>query len=1332
MATKAEIIQESNSTYVPNTSGLITPQTVQTLNTDWINASIFPEQTGSMSVRSAATASFLLGSIASASFANFATSASQATNALTASFLLGSVTSASLAQNSLLLQGTGSDGFVTTGSFNTTSGSLSTRVTSLESFSSSLNSTFATDAELNAATQSLSASISTVNSNLTVVSSSLLVTSASLLQVSASYIALSASYNISSGSESARITNLESFSSSLDATFATDAQLNAATQSLSASTSTVNTRVTEVSGSLLQVSSSTQQVSASYIALSGSYNTFSGSESARTTRLESTASTLVAASASFSTRVSDNTSNIQTLTSATASYAVLANNQTFSGKNTFNNDVTASNVRITGTASIAFLDVTFQSSSVIYSSGSNQFGDASNDTQTLFGTVNVVTGPLVVTGSANFKETITGSISGNAAFATNAEFATTASLASFAVIATAALTASYATTASSAEKSFEAVSSSYAFTASSAVNAANAISASFATTASFVTGTITSASFATSASRAISSETATSASFATSASRALSADSSTTSLSGSSILIDNYNGINSTYYLTMVDNATGYKRVGLDTDLSYNPSTNILNGTIQSAATASSITIDNYNGSNTTYYLTMVTDASGAKRVGLDTDLSYNPSTNLLTGLITSAQNATSASRAVSAESATSSSFANTTISASYAYTASSAISSSFASIAGNVVGTVTSASYAFTASSAVNATNALTASSLTALNQTVTITGSVNVSGSIRISQGDDLITHHVQAAAVNGVEIQNNSGNVVGLFGAGGSLGSTFYGQVNATAFSGSGAQIFGVVSSSFASTASIARTATSASLAQFALTAFISLSSSYADNANTANSATSATSASYAYTASSAISSSFALTASYLDGAVSAFPFTGSAVITGSLNVIGDTNIRTGSLWLINDNTGSGYFSIKPFVTESYLLGSKNNIWFDTQFEDATSGSGMAPIEIKGNSNIFSQYITSVFDSNNSLKTGFSGANNYVTTLPYIASGSATGSGQIISNNSFLLNNINFSPKTGSANLTLSATNQNRSATITASGSVTFNNVNNQSLLTVNNLSNGSLNLTSLYLGGTNAFTTVSSSFGSTISNSLLIGVTAYVSASSTNTLTAIAAVGSGLIISSSGASATTSGMGMFGINNANDGITNRDTQTRFAVGTGTSTANANRRTSLHVSASGMTTINDGLNVRGIHTGTTELEVRATGVKIGNLLADAHNLTGSFSITGSQTITGSLIGQPVSQSVSSNTASLNLATGNFFNLTLPESTNTYITASGQIPGQTINLKITQGATTGSVSFGAGIKQPSGSAYVATAVASAVDIVTFISFDNTGLYVSNVNNLI
>jgi hypothetical protein len=1295
---KAQIQAESNSTYVDNSVGAITPNSVRALNTDWIDSIIFAEATASLTVfgatsasfatnastaNNAATASFLTGTVASASFAiqagtasfllgsvesaSFATSASRATSAATATSASYSLTSslaqrniitasaaaniltftkgdgttfnvsiaqsgsissasfadtanqansASLAANSLLLQGTGSNGFVTTGSFATTSGSLSTRVTSLESFSSSLNSTFATDAELNAATQSLSASTSTVNTRLTQVSSS-------LLQVSASYIALSGSYNVSSGSQSIRTTTLESTASAL-------------------------------------------------VLASGSFST-------RVTNTEVTSSNLVAASASFSTRVSDNTSNIQTLTSATASYAILGNNQTFTGTNAFNNAVTMSNVKVTGTASIAFLDVTFQSSSVIYSSGSNQFGDASNDTQTLWGTVDIISGPLVVTGSANFKNVITGSISGNAATAT-------------------------------------------------------------------------------------------------------------------------------------------------------------------------------------------------------------------------------------------------TSTSASYAFTASSAISASFASVAASVLGTITSASYAFTASSAVNATNALTASSLTSLNQTVTITGSVNVSGSIRISQNDKLIAHDIQAANVSGIEINNNNAGVIALFGAGGSQGTTFYGQVNGTAFSGSGAQIFGVVSSSFANNANTADTATSATSASYAYTAssavnatnsltasftpnaFVSASNilgnnnialtrgdgsfdvvtinnvqsaSYADNANTANSATTA---------------SYALTASYLEGAVSAFPFTGSAGISGSLNVVGALYIPSGSIEITGSatiNSGSlVMFSYKttggsnrPFealVTQS--LNSTNNI-VSVTINSANTGS----IVISGSGNYVSLASVAINTQNSQGATlGFSGTNAYVTLLP-VTTGSNPNFNttadrnnrrvpQITNSNvnATIAVNDNRASET-TAPVTLSNSSNNMAATVTVqSGSLSISNsqllgsgttflLSGSGTLSTNAQVNNSIISTG---GGTVITFNATGSGTNQITNNLIVGnnlrinITGSSSQNSGNTNTPgildSVIVGRHLVVTGSSSTVTTTAnIAVFGAHNTADGLLNDGRFTKFAIGTGAS--DASRSTAFHVSASGMTTANIGLNVRGVQTGETELEVRATGVKIGNLITDSHNLTGSFAISGSQTITGSLVaetisgsfsgsgaeifgvvsssyainsdtasftpnafvsasnyltkdtlvlfkgdgaqslviinnvesasyadnantansatsatsasyaytassaisagtasyatqfivsgsqvitgslvGQPISQSVASSTASLNLAQGNFFNLTLPASTNTYITASGQVPGQTINLKITQGATTGSVTLGAGFKQVSGSAYTVTATANAVDIVTFISFDETGLYLSNVKNLI
>ena len=95
-----------------------------------------------------------------------------------------------------------------------------------------------------------------------------------------------------------------------------------------------------------------------------------------------------------------------------------------------------------------------------------------------------------------------------------------------------------------------------------------------------------------------------------------------------------------------------------------------------------------------------------------------------------------------------------------------------------------------------------------------------------------------------------------------------------------------------------------------------------------------------------------------------------------------------------------------------------------------------------------------------------------------------------------------------------------------------------------------------------------------------------------------------------------------------------------------------------------------------------------------------------------------------------ISSQTASLDLSTGNFFTVQLVSGSNTYINPSNIQPGQTINLLVN---TTGSgtVSFPSSVKQVSGSVYVPT-TATGVDIVTFISFNTSSLYLSNVKNLI
>jgi hypothetical protein len=95
-----------------------------------------------------------------------------------------------------------------------------------------------------------------------------------------------------------------------------------------------------------------------------------------------------------------------------------------------------------------------------------------------------------------------------------------------------------------------------------------------------------------------------------------------------------------------------------------------------------------------------------------------------------------------------------------------------------------------------------------------------------------------------------------------------------------------------------------------------------------------------------------------------------------------------------------------------------------------------------------------------------------------------------------------------------------------------------------------------------------------------------------------------------------------------------------------------------------------------------------------------------------------------------VASNTASLNLNNGNFFELALTGSQDIRIEPSNIKPGQTINIKLN---TTGSgtVSFPTSVKQVSGSAYVPT-TGTSTDIITMVSFDSTNLFLANVKNLI
>jgi len=109
---------------------------------------------------------------------------------------------------------------------------------------------------------------------------------------------------------------------------------------------------------------------------------------------------------------------------------------------------------------------------------------------------------------------------------------------------------------------------------------------------------------------------------------------------------------------------------------------------------------------------------------------------------------------------------------------------------------------------------------------------------------------------------------------------------------------------------------------------------------------------------------------------------------------------------------------------------------------------------------------------------------------------------------------------------------------------------------------------------------------------------------------------------------------------------------------------------------------------------------------------------------------TITGSINGNVTSASIASNTSSLDFSLGNFYTSLVSGSTNFNIT--NPKPGQTVNVLLTSVGTGASASFSSNVKQVSGSAYAPTPTDGAQDILTFISWDGSSVYLANVKNLI
>ena len=667
---------------------------------------------------------------------------------------------------------------------------------------------------------------------------------------------------------------------------------------------------------------------------------------------------------SFNSYTSSNDARVNSLESKTGSYATTGSNN-FVGQQNINGSVNVTgSINVTGeltalSASITYLETIYQTSSVIFSSGSNILGDEAGDTQTLWGKVQIPTGPVSVTGSV-IATNFTGSLEGNASTATSASFATNALSSSF---------STNATTAVSASQAQNSVSSSQAENAVSASFATNSLSASFATNATTAVSASQSqnAVSASQADNAISSSQAQNAISSSYATNALSASYAPSSVNTSSFATTGSNVFRGNQTLTGSFNQTGSMNVignpgdpsatiarfgdpnyGV-VDITDNGQLTVTNAlrvtSIQNWNTvgSSNITVNNTLGD--VYMQPKV--ATGSVILGRNQSSKIQITGSLLSPSITGSLEGTAsyATQALSASYATNAltasfalnggggsintgSFAITgsnqfsgsqeitgalkvvlydqpydsyftfaefnaandpaiqfntntkveggnlsvsgdikgnfitdkdgsnplTISGSQGISVSGSLSVSNG-ITGSLEGTASYATNALTASFALNGGgggsafpytgSAVITGSLKVIGDS-TMTGSINISGSIFMVNGSDLVTHHIKAAGSNGLELLANNGAIIASMGAGGGTQANFTGSLSSTTFSSP------------------------------SITGSLQGTASYAVNALTA---------------------SFALNGG---SGGAAFPYTGSAVITGSLTVIGDS-IITGSLTL-----------------------------------------------------------------------------------------------------------------------------------------------------------------------------------------------------------------------------------------------------------------------------------------------------------------------------------------------------------------------------------------------------------------------------------------------
>ena len=538
------------------------------------------------------------------------------------------------------------------------------------------------------------------------------------------------------------------------------------------------------------------------------------------------------------------------LNAQSASYVLNAVSSSFASNLAPGTNITASNILVTGTASIVFSQII--TSSTAFTSGSSLLGANSGDKQTLWGTIDLKSGPLIISGSTTALNSITapsfvGPLTGTASWANNAITASyilnavSSSYAATASYVQNAITASFALNSPASTFSSSSLSSSYASSSTSASYATNALSASYALTASYVLNAV-SASFASTASYVLNSVSSSYSTFAQNAFLATTASYTLyTSLADAATYAQNALFATSSLSSSFASSSISSSFALNSTSASYAVTSSYTNNTLSASfANTASYVLNAVSSSQSVSSSYAITSSYSIYAENANTANSATTAGSATTATV--AANATSASYALTSsyvENSTSASFAQSAVTASFAlsviggtfpYTGSAIISGSLRNIGNTILSgstVVQSSSLTVSTGSLIvnlpydgvdDTTNAVTIDRGNNLQPALSVTGSSNFNGPLTVSIGtltakDNLIVSGSSTFTDGGVTVKSGI-TITGptlITGSTSITGSTTI--VGNTTITGS-LNVSGSITGSLLGTASFAQNATSAS--------------------------------------------------------------------------------------------------------------------------------------------------------------------------------------------------------------------------------------------------------------------------------------------------------------------------------------------------------------------------------------------------------------------------------------------------------------------------------------------------------------------------------------